>query len=123
SRPPEYRPSPALEAGENFYVDSHSLADMPPAQYDFLIASHVIEHLANPIKSVLEWKRLLRPGGTMILIAPCKRFSYDCDRPITTLAHLIEDHQKGVGEDDETHFEEVFFKHNLKKDKTVSSLA
>jgi len=123
SRPVNYRPSPMLEAGNNIYVDSHGLTDLPAGRYDFLIASHVIEHLANPIKSLLEWKLQLKSNGAMILIAPCKHFSYDCDRPTTTISHLIEDHLRDVGEDDVTHMEEVISKHNLKKDKTVSTLA
>ncbi len=122
-RAEEYCPSQRLEAGSNSYIDSHDLTKMAAGRYDFLIASHVIEHLANPIKSVLGWKRLLKSNGAMILIAPCKYFSYDCDRPITTISHLIEDYQRDVGEDDLTHMDEVISKHNLKKDKTVSSLA
>jgi hypothetical protein len=123
SRAEEYRPSLGLEAGDSFYIDSNGIKDMPSGRYDFLIASHVIEHLANPIKSVFEWKRLLKSNGAMILIAPCKHFSYDCDRPTTTISHLIEDYRSDVGEDDLTHMDEVISKHNLKKDKTVSSLA
>jgi ubiquinone/menaquinone biosynthesis C-methylase UbiE len=119
----EYRPSQSLESGNNFYIDSHELVKMAADRYDFLIASHVIEHVANPIKSILEWKRLLKPNGSMILIAPCKHFSYDCDRPTTTIAHLIEDYQRNVGEDDLSHLDEVISKHNLKKDKTISDLA
>lgn len=119
----EYLPSVSLKAGSNFYVDSHELTKMAVDRYDFLIASHVIEHVANPIKSVLEWKRLLKPNGVMILIAPCKNFSYDCDRPTTTLAHLIEDFRRNVGEDDLTHLDEVILKHNIKKDKTFTNLA
>jgi hypothetical protein len=121
-RSEEYCPSQYLEAGSNFYIDSHELTKMAAGRYDFLIASHVIEHLSNPIKSVLAWKRLLKSTGVMILVAPCKYFSYDCDRPITTISHLLEDYQKDVGEDDLTHMDEVILKHNFKRDKTFSSL-
>lgn len=123
NREEKFRPSQCLEAGSNFYIDTQGLSKMPTRKYDFLVASHVIEHLANPIKSVLEWKRLLKPSGAMILVAPCKHFSYDCDRPTTTISHLVEDYKKDVGEDDLTHLDEVISKHNLKKDRTVSSLA
>lgn len=123
SRAEEYRPSLGLQAGDNFYIDTNGTKVMPSGQYDFLIASHVIEHLANPIRSVLEWKRLLKSDGAMILIAPCKHFSYDSARPTTTISHLLEDYRSDIGEDDLTHMDEVISKHNLKKDKTVSSLA
>ena len=118
----EYRPAENLDPGLNFYIDSDRMSEMVAEKYDFLIASHVIEHLANPIKTVLEWKRLLKLGGAMILIAPCKYFSYDCDRPTTKIAHLIEDYMSDVGEDDLTHIDEVILKHNLRKDKTVSDI-
>lgn len=121
-RAKKHRPSQSLDSESNFYFDSHELTKMAADRYDFLIA-HVIEHLANPIKSVLEWKRLLKPNGTMMLIAPCKHFSYDCDRPTTTIAHLIEDFQRNIGEDYLTHLDEVISKHNIKKDKTVTDLA
>jgi SAM-dependent methyltransferase len=97
-----------LEAGDLGPIESES--------YDALLASHVIEHLANPLGAVREWARVLRPGGHMLLIAPHKERTFDRRRPVTTLEHMIEDEQRGTGEDDETHFDEVLALHDLTRD-------
>jgi SAM-dependent methyltransferase len=37
---------------------------------DFVIARHNLEHYHNPLKTLLEWKRVLRKGGRMGVIVP-----------------------------------------------------
>ena len=49
--------------------DLHAL---PQGRYDFLLASHVLEHIANPIKALHEWIRLLRAGGFVVVVVPNK---------------------------------------------------
>ena len=47
------------------------LADLPPASFDLLLHSHVLEHLPCDVATVLRgMARLLRPGGSMIFSAP-----------------------------------------------------
>jgi SAM-dependent methyltransferase len=58
---------------------------------DFVVSSHVLEHFADPIKALLEWDRVVRPGGTIFMIVPHKERTFDADRSRTALAHLIED--------------------------------
>lgn len=41
-----------------------------PASADLLIASHVLEHMHNPVAALLEWKELLKPGGQLLLAVP-----------------------------------------------------
>ncbi|MBI4858866.1 MAG: glycosyltransferase, partial [Candidatus Riflebacteria bacterium] len=57
--------------------------------FDFLIASHVLEHLADPLTALVEWHRVVRPGGKLLLAVPDKRFTFDRDRPRTPLSHLL----------------------------------
>ena len=38
---------------------------------DRLIATHVLEHLTNPVDVMREWVRVVRPGGIISLILPC----------------------------------------------------
>ncbi len=50
-------------------------------RYDFLYASHLLEHLNNPIKALLEWRRILKVSGKIILIMPdCRLFIHDRKR-------------------------------------------
>jgi SAM-dependent methyltransferase len=60
---------------------------------DFVIANHLLEHLPDPIGALKEWYRILRPAGILFLALPDKRLTFDKDRPRTTLAHLVADHQ------------------------------
>lgn len=57
--------------------------------FDFVIASHVIEHLANPLASIEEFYRIIRPGGIIYLVVPHKDFSFDKDRIETSLLHFV----------------------------------
>lgn len=65
---------------------------------DFVIASHVIEHMSDPIGALKAWFRVLRRGGLLYLVVPDKRYIFDRDRPLTELQHLIEDHELGLEE-------------------------
>lgn len=44
--------------------------DYPNNYFDFVIASHIIEHLINPDHLILESKRVLKRGGLLIVITP-----------------------------------------------------
>jgi SAM-dependent methyltransferase len=73
---------------------------------DFVIANHLLEHLADPIGALKEWYRLLGAGGILFLALPDKRLTFDRDRPRTTLAHLIADHRDRGAASRLSHFEE-----------------
>lgn len=76
-------------------------------KYDFIVTSHAIEHIANPIKTLFLWKSyLLDTGGYILSIIPDYEYCFDRNRPLTTLEHLIEDYNNDIGEDDKTHIEE-----------------
>lgn len=38
---------------------------------DRIIATHVLEHVAEPVEALSEWVRVLKPGGVLSLILPC----------------------------------------------------
>lgn len=44
------------------------------AGFDAVVADSVLEHLDDPLAALLEWRRVVRPGGRLILWAP-NRFS------------------------------------------------
>jgi SAM-dependent methyltransferase len=58
--------------------------------YDYIVASHVFEHLPNPLGWLRDCASILRSGGCLGLVVPDKRFTFDLTRPLTTLAELIE---------------------------------
>ncbi len=63
---------------------------------DFIVFSHVIEHVANPARVIGEIFRILRPGGRVLLAAPDKRFTFDRTREITTTESLLTDYRQQV---------------------------
>jgi SAM-dependent methyltransferase len=72
--------------------DSHSLDSVTDRSADFLVASHVLEHLHNPLAALLDWHRILRPGGRLVCVVPDARYTFDVGRPLTPLAHLLWDY-------------------------------
>lgn len=75
---------------------------------DFIIGCHVIEHVFDPIGTLVNAHRKLRPGGKLLLVVPDKGRTFDRERPTTTLAHLIEDHNEPSPSRDRTHYEEFY---------------
>ena len=61
-----------------------------------MIASHVLEHLADPLGMVDEIHRVLRVGGIALILLPDRRSTFDAGRPPTALAHLVDEHRAGV---------------------------
>ncbi len=43
----------------------------PDNSFDRLIATHVLEHLPNPVSVLQEWDRLVRNGGLISIVLPC----------------------------------------------------
>lgn len=68
---------------------------VPDGSQDFVVSSHVLEHFTNPVKALLEWYRVVRPGGTIFMIVPHRDRTFEAGQPRTPLAHLIEDFETG----------------------------
>ena len=76
--------------------DAENLTAVRDGSQDFVIANHVIEHCEDPAGTIMGFLRLLRPGGVIFLAVPDKRESVlDQRRPLTTIDHLIQDHELG----------------------------
>jgi SAM-dependent methyltransferase len=106
--------------GQRFIGEGADLCTISSEKYDFVLSSHMLEHTANPLRALIEWRRVLRPGGALVLVVPARDGAFDHRRPITTLAHLIEDFEKNVSEDDLTHLAEVLQLHDLSRDPGAS---
>lgn len=42
-------------------------------ELDFVVSRHNLEHYVDVVKTLQEWKRVLRPGGTLAAIVPDER--------------------------------------------------
>jgi SAM-dependent methyltransferase len=66
------------------------LAESVGRPADYVVASHVIEHVPDLIGWLLEIAEVLRPGGVLGLAVPDKRFTFDALRRETVLADVVE---------------------------------
>jgi SAM-dependent methyltransferase len=92
-------------AGHVLKVDIVAPGDNLPFQdnsVDFVLSSHVLEHFWDPIKTLKEWMRVVRPGGFIFMIIPHKERTFDKNRARTSLKQLIDRHN-GLGADPGTH--------------------
>jgi len=60
------------------------------APFDYVIASHVIEHVPDLVGWLAEVHQILKPGGILSLAIPDRRFCFDYFRCDTRLADVIE---------------------------------
>jgi predicted SAM-dependent methyltransferase len=86
--------------------DGETLATQPDASADFIIANHFIEHTEDPLGTLANHLRVLRPGGVLFLAVPDRRHSFDIDRPTTPLDHVVRDHREGPAWSKPGHHEE-----------------
>lgn len=102
--------------GRQFVREASHFPDIDTGAFDFVLSSHVIEHLANPLRGLREWGRVLREGGVLVLVVPHKDATFDHRRPVTKIEHLLEDFRNDMGEDDKTHIPEVLELHDFDRD-------
>lgn len=79
----------------DFVTDLEAMAGIDDASQDFVIANHVLEHVEDPLSALRSLARVLRPGGIAYLALPDKRFTFDRERRITPLDHVVRDHVEG----------------------------
>lgn len=109
----------AHAAGLQRITDAVDLCAIPNDAYELLLASHVLEHIANPLCALREWSRVLKPRGVMMLVIPHKEGTFDHRRQVTTLEHLLDDLRRGTQEDDFTHLDESLQLHDFARDPQV----
>jgi SAM-dependent methyltransferase len=112
---------PKSKSGELIISEASNLKCIGNSTYELILASHCLEHLANPLRALAEWKRVLSEDGLLLLILPHKERTFDWRRPTTSLAHMISDFERGIGEDDVTHLEEILQLHDLERDKAAGT--
>lgn len=116
-----FKSAPALCRGKSIICDGTNLRGIGDGHYDFLLSCHNLEHIANPLKALSEWSRVVRSGGHLLLIVPNKHGNFDHRRPHTAFEHLLEDQQRDVDEGDLTHLAEILALHDLARDPAAGN--
>jgi SAM-dependent methyltransferase len=116
-----YRFSGSKLPGKIIVAEGSDLSPVADESYDFVLSSHNLEHFANPVKALKEWKRVTRRNGTLILVLPDYRRTFDHRRTPTLVQHMLDDYSRNVGEEDDTHLPEVLELHNVSRDGTLKT--
>ena len=109
------------DLGGFILADATDLSVINDSTYDFLLSSNNLEHIANPIKALKEFIRIVKPDGYIYIAVPNKKYNFDHHREDTLFEHIENDYKSNVGEDDLTHLEEILEKHDLRLDKPAGS--
>ena len=92
----EYAGDPSVDPQRivpvDFVLGSRSLSEAIPAdaRFDYIVASHVIEHVPDVIGWLQETSRLLATGGRLCLAIPDKRYSFDYLGTISTPGDFLD---------------------------------
>jgi len=92
-------PSPHYVAN----LDTERLSGFGDGTQDFVIASHILEHLANPLALLVDIHRVLRSKGVLILLLPDRHSTFDRERDPTPLTHVVAEYRSDVREVDDAH--------------------
>ena len=117
-----FRYLPDAEMGLQYILDATDLASIADCTYDFLLASHILEHVANPLRALEEFRRVLKPRGSVLVLVPNRIHTFDHRRPFTTFAHLQLDSAAQQDEGDLTHIDEILALHDLSMDAPAGTL-
>ncbi len=93
---PEIKDSTVTAPTYVFDVSSNGLGFSPDKSYDFVICSHVVEHVANPYWLVHECYRVLKEKGILYLSVPDCRYSDDQGRALTSYEYLLDLYERKV---------------------------
>ena len=106
--------------GQQFTADATRLTAIDSGTYDLVLSSHVVEHIANPIRALTEWKRVLKEDGRIIAVVPEGARMFDHARTTTSIDHLLKDFRDGILEDDLGHLPEIFQYHDISMDPAAN---
>jgi SAM-dependent methyltransferase len=86
--------------------DGEKLTKVEDGTQDFVVANHFLEHCEDPIGTIETHLGKLKPGGILFYAVPDKRYTFDFERPLTPLEHMVEDHEQGPEHSRTAHYEE-----------------
>lgn len=64
--------------------------------FDYVIASHVIEHVPDVYGWLAEIAAVLRDDGQALFMIPDKRYTFDRARPVTVSGEFVDAHLRGL---------------------------
>jgi len=102
--------------GKIIINDGTNITNVNDEIYDFCFSSHCLEHIANPLKAIKEWLRIIKKDGYIIIIVPEKSVCFDHNREYSKFDTILSQYHKNVGEDDLSTLPEILRNHDLSLD-------
>jgi SAM-dependent methyltransferase len=83
-----------IEEVDHVLAGGHSLAEAigRPGAFDYIVASHVIEHTPDMLGFLASCEALLAPRGTLLLAVPDKRHCFDVLQPLASTGAVLQAH-------------------------------
>ena len=110
------------KTGKVIINDAVNISQVKNDCYDFVFSSHSLEHIANPLKAVQEWLRIIKLGGYIVIIVPEKSVCFDHKRNYSKFSTLLEQYNKNVSEHDLSTLPEILLHHDLSMDLPAGNL-
>jgi len=108
--------------GKVIINDAVNISSVQNDSYDFCFSSHSLEHIANPLKAISEWLRIIKNNGHLIIIVPEKSVCFDHKRNYSKFSTLLTQYERNVGEDDLSTLPEILRNHDLIMDPPAGNL-
>ena len=92
----KYRNHPAVDVSRiepvDYVSDGRPMIEVigHRARYDYVVASHVIEHTPNMLGFLNDCAELLKPDGRLVLAVPDKRYCFDYFRPVSSTGDILQ---------------------------------
>jgi SAM-dependent methyltransferase len=96
----KYRADPNVDIARiedvDFVADGRPIAEAvgKPGHYDYIVASHVIEHAPDLLGFLKDCEKLLNQAGILVLAVPDKRRCFDLLQPLTSTGMILQAHEE-----------------------------
>jgi Methyltransferase domain len=96
----KYRNDPNVDVTRieevDFVADGSPIGEVvgKPGHYDYIVASHVIEHAPDMLGFLKGCETLLNQPGTLVLAVPDKRRCFDLQQPLTSTGMILQAHEE-----------------------------
>lgn len=102
--------------GYQFISEATDMSKIDDESYDFVISSNCLEHSANPLKALKEWKRIIKDNGSLIIVLPKKDLNFDHKRQYTKFNKLLNAYRSDFDESNLDALDEILEFHDVSRD-------
>ena len=61
-----------------------------PESLDYIISSHNVEHMPNPVQFFIDTSQILKEGGVLNIAIPISTRCFDCSKPLTSTGQILD---------------------------------